>query len=341
MNKPRFLLSKKIVISQYNKIKEFSDLVSYSLKTNPEIGKVLQETDSFFSIHSLKELSLIKDKSKIWFFIQSQEKEELDTLFDNNVENYVVDNKKDLTLLLNYIQEKNKKINLLLRMRLKEHTIHTGKHYVFGLFSKDINELIPILKENKNINLLGIHFHRKTQNISEWSLKEELTDCLTEDTFNKINLVNIGGGIPYKYKNFRVEVLDYIFSQIKELKEFLNKKNIKLISEPGRFIAAPSIKLETEIINIYDNNIVVNASVWNAAMDTFVANIRLLVENELEEGNSYTIKGLTPDSMDIFRYQVYLKDPKIGDKIIFLNAGAYNFNTDFCGLEKIETKVVD
>lgn len=342
MNKPRFLLSKKTVIQQFNKIKEVSDTISYSLKTNPEIAKVLQEkTDSFFSIHSLKELSLVKDKSKIWFFLQSHEVKDLDILFQNNVENYVIDNKNDLNLLLDYIKENNKTINLLLRMRLKEHTIHTGKHYVFGLFSKEINELVPVLKENKNIKLLGIHFHRKTQNISEWSLKEELVDCLDEDTFNKINLINIGGGIPYKYKNFRAEVLDYIFNQIKELKEFLNKKNIKLISEPGRFIAAPSVRLETEIINIYDNNIVINASVWNSAMDTFVANIRLLVENELDSGDSYVIKGLTPDSVDIFRYQIFLKNPKVGDKIIFINAGAYNFHTDFCGLEKIETTVVD
>ena len=45
--------------------------------------------------------------------------------------------------------------------------------------------------------------------------------------------------------------------------------------------------------------------------------------------------------MDIFRYQVYLRDPKAGDKLVFLNAGAYNFTTDFCNLEKMETVVVD
>ena len=45
--------------------------------------------------------------------------------------------------------------------------------------------------------------------------------------------------------------------------------------------------------------------------------------------------------MDLFRYRVFLKDPKVGDKIVFLNAGAYNFATDFCGLKKLETVVVD
>ena len=54
-----------------------------------------------------------------------------------------------------------------------------------------------------------------------------------------------------------------------------------------------------------------------------------------EKGQAYTIKGMTPDSMDILRYRVFLKKPKIGDKIVFLNAGAYTFSTDFCGLKKL------
>ncbi|MBT5924699.1 decarboxylase, partial [Candidatus Woesearchaeota archaeon] len=65
----------------------------------------------------------------------------------------------------------------------------------------------------------------------------------------------------------------------------------------------------------------------------------LLVENELEkhQGEPYVIKGITPCSLDLFRYRVYLNEPKVGDKITFLNAGAYNFSTEFCDLEKLET----
>jgi ornithine decarboxylase len=52
------------------------------------------------------------------------------------------------------------------------------------------------------------------------------------------------------------------------------------------------------------------------------------------------IKGVTPCSLDLFRYRVYLKNPKVGDEITFLNAGAYNFTTDFCNLEKIENEIL-
>jgi len=50
---------------------------------------------------------------------------------------------------------------------------------------------------------------------------------------------------------------------------------------------------------------------------------------------------MTPCSMDLFRYKAYLDNPKVGDELVFLNAGAYNFTSDFCDLEKIETIVVD
>ena len=77
-------------------------------------------------------------------------------------------------------------------------------------------------------------------------------------------------------------------------------------------------------------------------MDALVVPVKLLVEGELVkgEGVAYVIKGITPCSLDLFRYRVYLEKPTVGDSLVFLNAGAYNFTTNFCDLEKIETEVI-
>ncbi|MFH1637156.1 MAG: decarboxylase [Candidatus Woesearchaeota archaeon] len=337
----RFILSKSRLLEQYNTIGQLADAVSYSYKTNPEVGQVLEtETGCYFSVHSMKLLSTIKDKSRVWFFAQGWDRCEIEELLNLGVTHFVVDNIADLDTL---VHSATKDISLLLRMKLKEHTIHTGKHFVFGMGSEDVNNKVKELKANPKIKEIGIHFHRKTQNISEWSLKEELEQSLSEETLAIISTVNIGGGFPASYKNSRAdEVIRAIFSKVKELGEWLSSKNIKMILEPGRFLAAPAIKLEAEIKSVSGNNIIVDCSVYNAAMDTFVAHVRLLVEGEQENGKAYTIKGITPDSMDILRYRVFLKsEPKKGDKIIFLNAGAYNFSTEFCGLDKIPTEVED
>jgi ornithine decarboxylase len=339
--KARFVLSKSKLLEQYNIVKNISDGVSYSIKTNPFVGKILEEnTDSLFSIHFINSLNTIKDKKRIWFIGQCLDKSILDTVFEKGVRSFIVDNETDLNSVLDYIDKNKYKINLLLRMRMKEYTVKTGKYYVFGMYTRQINNLIPELRKNSNIDKLGIHFHRKTQNISEWSLKDELSESLEDKTLNNIDIVNIGGGIPVKYKNYDIN-LTYTFEKIRELKEWLNKQKIKMIIEPGRFIAAPCIKLEAEMKAIHDNTIIINCSVYNSAMDTFIAHTRLLVENEKESGKAYTIKGCTPDSMDVFRYRVFLDNPKVGDKIVFINAGAYTFSTDFCNMEKLETVVVD
>lgn len=339
--KARFVLSKSKALEQYKIVRQLADEVSYSVKTNPELVKILESTDSFFSIHFENSLEYIKDKGRVRFLAQGWNKGDLDLLFKEGVKSFVVDNENDLKVLVSYIEKNNHKISLLLRMRMKERTIHTERHFVYGFHSEQINELVQKLKENKNIGSLGIHFHRKSQNISEWEIKKELEEMLSRETLDAIDAMNIGGGLPVKYKNHNDVILPFVFSKIKELKKWLNDNSIKLIIEPGRFIAAPSIKLEAEIINIYSNNIIINCSVYNSAMDTFVVPIRLIVENELDKGETYTIKGYTPDSLDVFRYRACLANPKIGDKIVFLNAGAYTYAADFCGLEKLETVVED
>ncbi len=342
ISKAKFVFSKSKVLQEYNLLKEVSDIICYSVKTNPYITNILeQETDSYFLIHHINELQYIADKTKILFMLHSPDQQELDIIFKYPITNFIVDNINDLDFLLKYISETNKKINLFLRMRLKEYTVNTGRYFVYGMYSSQINELIPKLKQNQNIQKLGIHFHRKTQNLSEWSLIRELEDSLSSETFKNIDFVDIGGGIPVSYKNTKAEIINNVFEKINDLKQFLHQKNIKLIIEPGRAIAGPSGKLITHIKNVIDNTIIIDASVYNCAMDTIVSHIKLLVDGEdiEEKGKSYIIKGCTPASEDIFRYRIYFKkekEPKIGDELIFLNAGAYIYYTDLFNLEKPE-----
>ncbi len=334
-------MSKSRLLRQYAIIKQLADKVSFSFKTNPEVGKVLEkETGCFFSMHTDELAAGIADKSRIWFFAQAWDTDEIEQL--KGITRFVVDNEADLDVLLGHIEKNNLQIQLLLRMRMKENTVQTGRHFVFGMRAEQVNQIIARLKDNRLIQQLGIHFHRKTQNASEWSLVEELKEALSEETLHAIDIINIGGGIPVQYKNSRPG-LQPIFEQIKGLREWLKSYSISLFIEPGRFLAAPCVSLEAEIKNICDGTIILDCSVYNAAVDTFAAGVRMEILGEVDEkaGKPYTMKGSTPCSLDIFRYRVYLKDPKKGDKMIFLNAGAYNFATDFCGLKKLPTVIVD
>ncbi len=344
MKEARFILSKKIVLDQIKKLLDLKLKISYSYKTNREVGNILQEKnlDVDFSIHAFEEIEMIKDKSKISFFTQAESEDQLKELFEKGIRSFVIDNEIDLERLLKIIKEEGVKINLSLRMKFQEHRIGSGKYFVYGMPSKKINEIIARIKDNSNIDKLGIHIHRKSQNTSEWEIQEEIQDSLTKESLERINIVNLGGGLPSVYRSYTSKVLPYIFEKLVIARKFLEKYEIKTIIEPGRFVAAPAVKLETEIIQIYNSNIIINTTLYNCALDTVIGQHKMLVEGELEkedEGDYYLIKGNSPTRDDIFRYKVKLKNPKIGDKITFLNAGAYNYTTDFFGYKKLQTEI--
>ena len=337
-----FVLSKGIVLEQYSVVEGLADMVSYSSKTNQEVTGVLEgNTDCMFSVHFANELVYVKDMSRVWFLAQAWDKDHVLGLLGRGVRSFVVDNESDLDVFLECMKDSDISVNLLLRVRLREMSVKSEKYFVFGMGSDVVNKRIRSLRSGFR-GKLGVHFHRKTQNMSEWRLKYEVSEMLDEDVLSMIDFVNIGGGLPSKYANTNDDVLPVIFERIKELREWLNGMGVKMIIEPGRFIAAPAVRLVTKVIGVYDNTIVVDASVYNTDMDALIVPVKLLIEGELSSGGkSYVVKGCTPCSLDIFRYKVLLSDVSVGDELVFLNAGAYNFYSDFCDLEKVSTRVVD
>jgi len=284
MTEAKFILSKKVLKEQIKKLEELGLKISYSYKTNRVVGKLLQEiSDVDFSIHARDEIECIKDKSKIWFFTQAEFEKELKDILNFRIRNFVVDNEVDLQRILNVIEKEKIRINLSLRMKFREHRIGTGKYFVYGMSSVKINKIISEIKNNKFIDNLGIHLHRKSQNTSEWEIIDDLKDSLSENSLKRIDVVNLGGGLPSIYRSSNVDVFSYIFEKLKNVKEWLDEKRIKTIIEPGRFLAAPSIKLETEIIQIQDNNIIVNTTIYNCALDNVLTGAKMLVESELDD----------------------------------------------------------
>jgi ornithine decarboxylase len=263
---------------------------------------------------------------------------------NEEIRSFVIDNEIDLNTLLRVVENMKIKINIGLRMKFKEHRIGSGKYFVYGMSSRKVNELVKELEGNNLVDKIGIHIHRKSQNTSEWEIKSELEDSISEESLKIISFVNLGGGLPSQYRNHALKDLSYVFEKLVDSKKFLDNFQIETVIEPGRFIAAPAIKLETEIIQIQNENIIINTTLYNCALDTLIGGHKMLVEGELkmeEEGMNYLIKGNSPTRDDIFRYRVKLKKLEIGDKIIFLNAGAYNYTTDFFGYKKLKTEVID
>lgn len=334
----RFILSRRTALRQYQLAREHCDALAYSYKTNPMLWEVLRETDSLVGVSSLGSMERIAEGSRVVYYLQGEREDEVKRLLKSGVRWFIVDNEPELRRLLASLDER---INLLLRVKMREHTIYTGKHFVYGIDWRRAKELLSEVRSDPKIEGLGIHFHRKTQNVGEWSLVEDVSEALG-DAMSSIDWVNIGGGIPVSYANSKPD-LNTVFKEIDELRDYLRAEGVKLMMEPGRFIAAPSVVLEAEVLNVYEGNAVLDCSIFNAYIDTYLLNVRLPILEEVEGGGyRYLLKGRSPDSLDIFRYSVYLdRELKPGDKVIFLNAGAYNFHTEFNDMPKLRTDIVE
>ena len=143
MSSPKFIISRQKVFEQFEKIKNVSDVVSYSSKTNSLVSSILEEkVDCMFSIHLANELKNIKDFSKVLFLAQGWKNEDLKNLVLRGVKWFVVDNERDLKVLENFLESFEGKLNVLLRVKLKENTLRTEKYFVFGMSSSIISDNI-------------------------------------------------------------------------------------------------------------------------------------------------------------------------------------------------------
>ena len=337
----RFVLSKNKLREQYALLKNLGARVSYSCKTNWEVARVLEEVEEEceFSVHNVAELERIREKERVWFFPQALSVDEFSEVIDLGVCRFVVDHELDLENLLAACGDIT--VDVVLRMKLAEHRVGSGRYFVYGFSSRKTEELLLKLRGDSRVRKLGVHVHRKSQNTSEWAIVDELRDSLSGEAWAAVDVFNMGGGLPVEYKTYSSRVLPYIFAQLRKVKEFLAERDVEFYVEPGRFLAGPCVKLEACVLQVYNRTVVLDCSVYNSAIDTMVTGIRMLVEGELSDGDGYLVKGNTPTRDDIFRYKVFLPEVGVGDTMVFLNAGAYNYWCDFCSLDKLSTEVVD
>ena len=105
----KFILSQKAVLEQYSKLKDLGADISYSYKTNREVGNVLQElaecSDCSFSLHNIEEIGMIKIRNKIFFFPQAWRKEEIRQIIQMGVRMFVIDNEVDLKELTDFLSK--------------------------------------------------------------------------------------------------------------------------------------------------------------------------------------------------------------------------------------------
>jgi len=338
---PYFLFSKEKIKEQYKKAELICDKIVYPVKTNPDkkIISVLSSVGSSFLVSSLEEIKKVRNKKNIFLMTRNSEEKDLKNAFFSGIVNFIVDSNDSL---VNLIKAANKKINVLLEFKsLLKIKSSYKKELVHGFNEKEIIKNLKKLGKIGHVRL-GLHNHLISQNTSlgYWKRNLERILLLLEKIRKsdiKLDFLDLGGGIPIEYTKktpsftrIRNLLLDY-FKKYRRL-----FPNLKIFLEPGRFIVGPSGVLITKVKFVKDNMAVVDCSVYTSLMDTLIVNLEVpcYTTSSKKEKTNYIIRGKSTCSLDVFRKNAKLNKLKKNDYIIFYNAGAYIFSSDFVDKKK-------
>ena len=298
------------------------------------------------------------DPAKIFFHGNNKTIEEIAYAIKNKVYNFIVDNETEFENILKQVKGNSflkKKINLIIRVNpgIIAHTheyVETAKEdSKFGLNISDpeTEKFIDKVYNNKDINLLGLHYHIGSQifNKEPFSIackKIMSYICLLKQKHNiDIKLLNVGGGFGawYTQKDQKMQENDYkkiIKAIVFEVNNAVKKYNLvepTLVIEPGRSIVAEAGTTLYTVGNIKEikgvrKYVSVDGGMFeNPRCALYGAEYTAVkCKTTSDKLEKVTIVGKCCESGDVITKDVKLEKVQPGDIIAVLSTGAYNYS---------------
>lgn len=341
------------------KSNKFSAEILYASKAFSclEIYRVASKHGLGFDVVSAGELYTAYtagvDMSKVYFHGNNKTIEELNYALDLGVGTIVIDNDYEHKLLNELAKDKNKVVNVLLRINtgIDAHTheyIKTAKDdskFGYSVYDEKIFDLINDISSQSNLNFQGFHSHIGSQIFEKNSFFEAVKTVMefsknVEDKLNvKIKVLNLGGGfgVYYTENDKPMELKQFLQEYVTVIEEEQQNFGLaleKVLIEPGRsLICNAGSTLYTiggtkktyagrEYIFV-DGGMGDNprCALYQAQYECAVANKM----NELEDVQ-YTIAGKYCESGDILIKDINLPKAESGDLLLVSSTGAYNYS---------------
>jgi len=214
-----------------------------------------------------------------------------------------------------------------------------GENVKFGIYVNDAmlaySEAVKLGARHFGIhmmtgsNVLEPEFFAKSSKIF-FNIAESISDKIGID----FDFLDIGGGfgVPYYSNQEPLDInkaTEYISKNFLDAKEKGYFKNSKLIIEPGRYIVADSAILLATVTSIKQSdkmligidtsmNTLMRIPLYGAHHDILLSNHSK--DDTIEE---YDVVGQVCENTDYIGREISIPEPKIGDTVIVLNAGAY------------------
>ena len=215
-----------------------------------------------------------------------------------------------------------------------EAVITGGKKSKFGISRRDIKQAKMVIDKYR-LKVIGVHCHIGSGFYSSRNFEVAIRTILREaSAFKNLEFVDFGGGFGVRYKPDEIPVnLKEFFLASKPYIEAFSKQNNKDIEirfEPGKFLVAESTCLLTRVTTIKKEkntifvgtdtgmNHLIRPALYNAYHH--IVNISQDHRAPLEK---VKVVGNICESSDVLGKSVLVSQPREGDVLAILTAGAY------------------
>ena len=358
---PLYLYSQSTLENHWEKLDQalapVDHLICYAMKANSNLAVLhcLAKLGSGFDIVSGGELYRVKkaggDPSKCTFAGVGKTREEIEFALQENIYSFNVESEAELIFLNEIAQRTGKKAPISIRVnpnvKAKTHSkITTGTYEnKFGIAYEEILALYEKASYLSHLHLRGLQTHIGSQITDIKPFLEAIKKLahLAQELQKKyaLEFFDIGGGMGIIYQpalesgsetwwETRPEILTPK-NYAEALLPIIQNLNLKILVEPGRFIAGNAGILITEVLYVKQTGkkcfVVVDAAMNDLIRPAFYDSYHEIVP--LQKTNTSLIPtdvvGPVCESGDVFCKDRPLPPMKAGDKIAFLSTGAYGF----------------
>ena len=320
--------------------------VHYALKANvnPEILEIIKEAGLGADCVSGGEVQAAVNagipSSKIVFAGVGKADWEINLALENDIFCFNVESVPELEVINELAAAKNKTASVALRINpnVDAHThnyITTGlNENKFGINMEDIDKVIHVLPDLKNIRMIGIHFHIGSQ-ITDMTAYHNLCVRITEieEIFASKNIIvqhiNVGGGLGINYEHpnhFPIPEFETYFRTFKEHFNLLPGQTLHF--ELGRSVVAQCGSLISRVLYVKEGS-TKNFVILDAGFTDLIRPALYQAYHRIENLSSdlpveqYDVVGPICESSDVFDKDCYLNKTRRGDIIAIRSAGAY------------------
>ena len=205
----------------------------------------------------------------------------------------------------------------------------------FGIDMQDMEKVIRLAQDMKNVQFKGLHFHIGSQ-ILEMddfiALAHRINDL--QDQLEKagiqIEIVNVGGGLGIDYSNPQGNPIPNFKDYFAVYDKYLKLRPGQTVHfELGRAVVGQGGSLITIVLYVKENAIkkfaIVDAGFTDLIRPALYDAHHKIVNltSTSTETDTYDVVGPICESSDVFDKDIQLKKTKRGDFIALLSAGAY------------------